>query len=105
MVAGFCSLPKVPLLSDFCDLPLDFSEVKKHAAEFVVIMSDNDHFIPCADSEDLARRLGARVIVENKKGHFKEDIKELPSVLNTILEMDQMWQEMEEIKKLNKVRK
>jgi predicted alpha/beta hydrolase family esterase len=44
-VAGFCNIPKVPLLIDFCQLPLDYSEVRNHAKEFFVISSDNDDFL------------------------------------------------------------
>ncbi len=101
-VAGFDSLPKIPLLVGFCSLPLDFSTVKKHMREAMVILSDNDPLIPNKDTLDFASKVGAGVIVEHNKGHFKADIKELPSVLNTILEMDQMRQEMVEIKRLRK---
>lgn len=88
LISGFSSLPNIPLLSDFCLLPLDFSKVKKHAKEFVCILSDNDHVIPPEETEEFSRKLGARTIVEHDKGHFRYDVKELPSVLNTILEME-----------------
>ena len=89
-IAGFCSLPLIPLLADFCTLPLDFSEVKKHSEAFVVILSDNDHYIPRESSEEFGGKLEARIIVEHNKGHFEEDVKMLPSVLNTILVMDEL---------------
>ena len=102
MVAGFCSLPKVPLLVNFCDLPLDFSKVKKHAREFVMVVSDNDHLIPRASSDELAEKLKTRIIEESGKGHFMADVKELPSVLNCILEMNQMREEEREIRRLER---
>ena len=102
-VAGFCSLPKIPLLSEFCTLPLDFSKVKKHADDFVVVLSDDDYLIPRTSSEEFAEKLGARIIVEHGKGHFKSNVKELHSVLNTILEIDQMKKEMMEIKRLSRL--
>jgi predicted alpha/beta hydrolase family esterase len=89
-IAGFCSLPKIPLLESFCSLPLDFSEVKKHAEEFIIILSDDDHYVPRASSEELGAKLDAKIITEHKKGHFEEDVKMLPSVLNTILVMDEL---------------
>lgn len=98
-VAGFCSLPKIPLLADFCTLPLDFAEVKKHAGEVTVIMSDNDHIIPNKSSQEFAEKLGAKVMIENKKGHFTSEIKELHSVLNIILERELMKKEVSVMKR------
>lgn len=101
-VAGFCSIPKVPLLIDFCSLPLDFSKVKKHAQEFIVIASDNDHIIPIASSQELAEKLGAQMMLEQNKGHFTSDVKELHSVLNHILEKELMKKEIREMKTMRK---
>jgi uncharacterized protein len=103
-VAGFCSIPSIPLLSRFCTLPLDFSKVKEHAEDFVVVLSDNDHIIPQINSEELAGKIGARIIIEHNKGHFRSDTKELHSVLNSILEMDQMNDEETEIKRLKRLK-
>lgn len=101
LVSGFCSLPQIPLLADFCNLPLDYDKVKKHAREFVMVASDNDHLIPLSASEELGQKLGARMVVEhNKLGHFVTGVKEIPSLLNIILEMDQMRKEITEIKNL-----
>jgi len=87
-VAGFCSFLEIPLLQEFCTLPLDFSEVRKHSKEFTVIISDNDHVIPRVRSEELAEKLNAKIIVEHKKGHFISGIREIRSALDAILEMD-----------------
>jgi uncharacterized protein len=102
-IAGFCSLPKIPLLSDFCSVPLDFSEVKKHAREFVSIVSDNDHVISKDLSEELSERVGAWTIIEHNKGHFTTGVKKIPSVLNVILEMDQMNEEKKEMNSLRRL--
>jgi predicted alpha/beta hydrolase family esterase len=101
-VSGFCSLPPVPLLADFCTLPLDFAKVKNHILESIVVLSDNDHIIPRFFSEEFSERLGARIIVEHNKGHFTGGVKTLPSVLDSILEIEQMKEEMREIKKLKR---
>lgn len=101
-VAGFCSFPKIPILEDFCSLPLDFSKVKKHAREFVMIISDNDRVIPKPYSEELAEKVGARIETEHKMGHFVTGTKKIPSILNSILEMDQMREELIEMNKLIK---
>jgi predicted alpha/beta hydrolase family esterase len=102
MVSGFDTIPKIPLLSDFCSLPLNFEKVRAHAEEFVMIASDDDHLVPLVESEALARKLGAEMIVESGKGHFKSDVKELHSVLNYILEREEMRAEEREMKKLKK---
>jgi predicted alpha/beta hydrolase family esterase len=102
-IAGFCSLPKIPLLSDFCSLPLDFSKVKKHAREFVSIVSDNDRVIPKDLSEEFSEKLGAWTITEHNKGHFTSGVKKIPSVLNVILEMDQMNEEKKEMNRLRRL--
>ncbi|MEI6191311.1 MAG: alpha/beta hydrolase [bacterium] len=102
-VAGFCSLPKIPFLSDFCNLPLDFSEVKKHAREFVSIISDDDHVISKDLSEEFSEKLGAWTITEHNKGHFTSGVKKISSVLNVILEMDQMNEEEKEMNSLSRL--
>jgi predicted alpha/beta hydrolase family esterase len=104
-VAGFCDMPQIPLLADFCRLPLDFSKVKKHSRNFFVISSDDDCIIPQTSSKDFALKLGAELIIEHNKGHFTSSIKELHSVLNIILESDQMRQEMRNIKSLKRLNK
>lgn len=102
-ISGFCSLPQLPLLAVFCDLPLDYAKVKKQAKEFVMIISDDDHIIPPASSKELGDKLGARIIMEHGQGHFTTGIKKIPSLLNIILEMTQMKEELTEMKKLNYV--
>ena len=103
-VAGFCEFPNFPLIGDFCALPLDWEQVKKRAREFFVVLSDNDTMVSVSSGQEFAKKLGAEVIIEKKKGHFKTDVKEIPSVLNAILEMDQMREELAEIKKLKTVK-
>lgn len=87
-VAGFSSFPNIPLLRDFCLLPLDFSKVRMHSKKFTVILSDNDHVIPRSFSEEFAKKLEANIIVEHKKGHFIAGTKEIPSVLDSILKLE-----------------
>jgi uncharacterized protein len=103
-VSGFCLLPAVPLLTSFCALPLDYSVAKKHAREFVVITSDDDHLIPPADAREFADKFGARLITEHGLGHFVTGVSEIPSLLNVILEMDQMSKEVKEMNELKQVK-
>lgn len=94
LISGFCTMPKIPILSDFCFLPLDFTKVKSHSQEFVSVVSDNDHLIPNELSQELSNKLGARTIVEHNKGHFITGTKEINSVLNCLLEMSQVREKL-----------
>ena len=104
-VAGFCDFPKIPLLADFCVLPINWEKVKAVANNIFAIISDDDKMVPLIDAKNFANKLGAEIILENNKGHFMNDVKEMPSVLNCILEMDQMQAEFREIKDLRKLSK
>ncbi len=71
------------------ETPIDWIKVKKHTDGFVAIFSDNDPLVPFSDAEIFKDKLGAKIVVEYKKGHFSgsDGIKELPSILNSILEI------------------
>jgi predicted alpha/beta hydrolase family esterase len=103
-VSGFCTMPNIPLLSDFCTKPLDYSKVKKHAKEFIVIFSDDDHIVPPRFSQELAEKLDARIIKEEGKGHYRTNIKKAPCILNVILEIDQMKAEKRELSYLRRIK-
>ena len=71
------------------ETPINWEKVKKHANKFIGIFSDNDSLVPFSDSKIFEEKLGAKIIVEHNKGHFSgsDGIKELPSALNSILEI------------------
>jgi len=71
------------------EIPLNWDKIKSHSEKFVGIFSDNDSLVPIADSELFKNKLGAKIIIENKKGHFSgsDGIKESPSALETVLEI------------------
>ncbi|MBR9676598.1 hypothetical protein GOV04_00460 [Candidatus Woesearchaeota archaeon] len=68
---------------------IDFEKVKNTTDKFIAIFSDDDYFVPLTDKELFEERLGAKTMVEVKKGHFSEDdgVKELPIVLDSVLEL------------------
>jgi uncharacterized protein len=68
--------------------PINWNNVKSKSKKFTAIFSDNDPLVPITDSEIFKKTLGAKIIIESNQGHFSgnDGIKELPSVLNTILE-------------------
>ncbi|MFH1402613.1 MAG: hypothetical protein ABIG87_03265 [Patescibacteria group bacterium] len=68
---------------------LDFEKIKKYANKIIAIFSDNDPDVDLGDKKLFEKYLNAVTIVEHNKGHFSDDVgvKELPSALNSILEL------------------
>ncbi len=62
-----------------------------HTNNFVAIFSDNAKWVPLSDSRIFKEWLGAKVIVEHKKGHFSgsDNNLKLPSALESILRMSE----------------
>ncbi|MDQ5938347.1 MAG: serine hydrolase [Patescibacteria group bacterium] len=92
MVAGFCSNLGYKELASFFPNQgwLDWDKIKSHCDKFVAIHSDNDPFVSTHYGEELFQKyLGAKYILEHDKKHFgdNDNITELPSALEAILEM------------------
>ena len=71
------------------ETPLNWDEIKARTAGFAAIFSDNDPLVPLDDSDIFKNKLGAKIIIEQDKGHFSggDGITELPSALNSVLEL------------------
>jgi uncharacterized protein len=71
------------------ETPIDWEKVKTHTNKFVAIFSDNDFCVPLSDKEIFKELLGAKIMVEDNKGHFTEEtgVTEMPSALNALSEM------------------
>jgi predicted alpha/beta hydrolase family esterase len=65
---------------------IDFSKLLEHTKKFAAIFSDDDHFVPIEDQKIFKEKLGAKIIVESKQGHFDE-VEKVPSALDAILEI------------------
>ena len=68
---------------------MDFEKIKRNTGKIVCVFSDNDDCVPLTDSELFKKRLGAEIIIENKKGHFAsgDEINKLPVVLEKLEEI------------------
>lgn len=96
-VAGWINDPRwedrteeeIEVVHDWFDVPKQYEKIKVHCKKFVSIFSSNDPFISSKNWEESKDILGAEVIVLENKSHFDDDagIKELPEVLDAILEM------------------
>ncbi|MBI4150219.1 alpha/beta hydrolase [Candidatus Woesearchaeota archaeon] len=69
--------------------PIDCKKVKKTTKRFVAVFSNNDPYVPMKNVAMFKKRLGAKIIVEKKKGHFsgEDGVKKLPAVLKGLLKM------------------
>ncbi|MFH1822141.1 MAG: alpha/beta hydrolase [Patescibacteria group bacterium] len=69
--------------------PLNWDKIRSHTNNFIAIFSDNDKLVPLSDKKIFKDKLGAKIIIENKKGHFSgsDNIKKLPSALKSFLEI------------------
>lgn len=77
-----------PVLRPWLTIGVDAGKVRKAAGKCVVILSDNDPYIPFEEAKaSFVTSLGATIIVEAGKGHFNEDdkITELPAALAAVL--------------------
>ena len=68
--------------------PIDFDKVKQKISRLTVFLSSNDPYGFVEENTRIFReKLGAKVIIENNKGHFTEDdgVMEVPEVVREIL--------------------
>ena len=71
------------------DTPIDLAQVKKHLKGSVAIFSNDDPYVPLDNQADFKAKLGSKIVIEVKKGHFSgsSGIKELPVALESVLEL------------------
>lgn len=68
----------------------DWPRLKNLCHNFVALFSEDDPDVPFADNKPIfEKELGAKIIVEEEKGHFTADkgVTELPVVLEELLKM------------------
>jgi uncharacterized protein len=68
------------------ETPIDWAKVRSHVSAVTVIYSDDDPYVPISQAELLKKSLGAKLVLDPKKGHFSEDedVMQLPSVLREL---------------------
>lgn len=70
------------------ETPINFSKFKKTCNKLTVVLSDNDPYNFVSENSKIFKDIfGAKVIIENRRGHFTEgDVgKSLPVVLKELL--------------------
>jgi len=94
-VAGWVNLVNLSgpreeeIAKPWLETPINWDKVLQHTNNFVAIFSDNDPWVPLTDSEIFKEKLGAKIIVEHRRGHFSgsDNIRKIPVVLDELLKM------------------
>ncbi len=75
------------LVKQWTDSPIDWESAKKHCKSFIVIYSNDDPKVSEENAKDFGNRLGAKLILEENRGHFsdEDDVTQLPILLKEIL--------------------
>lgn len=77
LVAGFTGAlgnPKFDKINEtIADRIFDWQRIRKNCGRFHVIHSDNDPYVPLKKAEDLARNLGAELVIVKNAGHFNAE--------------------------------
>lgn len=93
LVAGFFKLDGLrspderAIAKPWMDTPIDLEKVKRVLPRSIVILSDNDRFVPLEPNKQaFEEELGSEIMVDHGKKHFAGDqgITELPSALEAV---------------------
>jgi len=87
--AAFESAEDEQTFKPWLETPIDWEGARAHSDRFVVILSDDDPYVPLSVREEFSSKLGAKIIIEKGKGHMSADtgVTELPSLLEELLIM------------------
>lgn len=92
-VAGFTDDLGYKELKNFFKKPVDLKNAKNHCSKFVAIHSDNDPYVSLEFGDAFQEKLGAKLIIKHKMGHFsgpvddEESCIQLPEVVESVLEL------------------
>jgi len=78
---------EIAVAKPWIETPIDFERAKNATKNFTAIFSDNDPYVAPENAEAFRKNLGAKIIIEKKKGHFTQEdgCTELPAVLDELL--------------------
>ncbi|HIW70484.1 MAG TPA: alpha/beta hydrolase [Candidatus Limosilactobacillus merdipullorum] len=79
-------LPNSPMLDEFVKEPVGYHQVAPRLHKAVVITAKNDWIAPFENAEQIAQRLGAKLIVNKMGGHYLagDGFTEFPQVLDEL---------------------
>ncbi|MEK6926007.1 MAG: alpha/beta fold hydrolase [Nanoarchaeota archaeon] len=62
------------------NIKIDFNRIRDHCSNFLAIFSDNDPYVHLDEVKKFKEKLGAKVLIKSKKGHF-EEVEKIPEIL------------------------
>jgi hypothetical protein len=76
------------------ETPINHKKILTHTKKFTAIFSDNDPCVFVEDADLFKQKLGAKIIIQQNKGHFCEEdgIVELPVVLDELLKITENYE-------------
>ncbi len=63
----------------------DFTQIKTHCDDFVVMHSTDDHVVPFSNGEKNSAALDAKFLVFNDRRHFGTGIDQVPELISEIV--------------------
>lgn len=88
-LAGLETEEEREIIKPWIETSIDFGAIRGKIKSLTAIFSDNDPYVTRENRELFKQELGARIIVERRKGHFTEDdgVRELPVARDALLDM------------------
>jgi predicted alpha/beta hydrolase family esterase len=74
----------------FTHFPIDWEKVRTHAGKITIFHGDNDPYVPTAQAEKLAKKLGVKPIFIKNGGHLNAEsgYTKFPELLKMIKEIE-----------------
>lgn len=89
LVAGPVEYNGLKEIENFFSKGFNWEEIRKNCEKFVVIISDNDRYVPIRHGEIYRKNLAAKVMLLPGRGHFSSDegCTSLPEALDAIISL------------------
>jgi len=63
---------------------IDFERIRRHMSNFLCVFSDDDNWVASSEHEVFKEKLGAKIIIKKKMGHF-EGVEKIQEVLDFLI--------------------
>lgn len=86
VLAGWDYNDLTPEHQNFWGTMMDHAKIRGSVGSWVMPISDNDPYVTPFIAQEMAGRLGAKVVLVGKKGHFlaKDGVDKLPEILEFV---------------------
>jgi len=88
-IAGFLRLMNLDkeeetALAPWLKEPINLANIKKHCDKFTAVFSNDDPIVPLSNKDDFEEKLGAKIIIKNKMGHF-DNLEDVSFIADEII--------------------